>query len=192
MKIILASCSPRRKDLLQLIGLQPEIVIPQIDESRNPDEKVDRFLERIAIAKGIQIYNRNYHDTLIISADTIVLLDDQVIGKPKDRRQAEHMLARLSGRCHEVWTAISLIFQGRTHVEIAKTLVCFKSLESKEIQHYLDHEEFLDKAGAYAIQGRAAVFIERIEGCFFNVMGFPLHLFYQMTQKVGIDIYGTF
>jgi septum formation protein len=189
MKIVLASASPRRRELLQLIGLNPEIITPDIDEFIKPDESPAVFLERVAIAKGIEVYKKKFFSHLLISADTVVLLDDSLIGKPMDRKDAFRMLKQLSGQRHEVLTGISLMYQGETSFEISRTAVYFKELADSEIDFYLDHENFLDKAGAYAIQGRAALFVERIDGCFFNVMGFPLNLFYRMVSERGLDLY---
>lgn len=189
MKIVLASASPRRKELLQLIGLNPAIITPDIDETLRPAEAIDAFLERVTIAKGIATYKKNLFSHLLISADTVVLLGDSLIGKPKDREDAFGMLNQLSGQRHEVLTGISLMYQGETHFEISRTAVYFKELAETEINFYLDYENFLDKAGAYAIQGRAAIFVERIEGCFFNVMGFPLNLFYRMVKERGLNLY---
>jgi septum formation protein len=189
MKIVLASASPRRKELLHLIGLNPSIIIPDIDEVVKPGEAPAVFLERVTIAKGIAVYKKKHFPDLIICADTVVLLGDSLIGKPVDRADAWRMLNRLSGQRHEVLTGIALIHQGETRFEISRTAVYFKELSENEITYYLDHENFLDKAGAYAIQGRAAVFVERIEGCFFNVMGFPLNLFYRMAGERGLNLY---
>jgi septum formation protein len=189
MKIVLASASPRRKELLQLIGLNPEIIIPDIDEIIRLDEAPAVFLERVTIAKGIAAYKKKFFSHLLISADTVVLLGNSLIGKPADRENAFLMLNKLSGQRHEVLTGISLMYQGETRFEISRTAVYFKELTENEINFYLDHENFLDKAGAYAIQGRAAIFVERIEGCFFNVMGFPLNLFYRMAEERGLNLY---
>ncbi len=189
MKMILASASPRRKELLQLIGLNPEILIPDIDERIRPGEKPRVFLERVTIAKGIAAYKKKFFSHLLVSADTIVICADSLIGKPTNREDAFRMLNRLSGQRHEVLTGIALIFQGETLFEISRTAVYFKELSEREINFYLDRENYLDKAGAYAIQGRAAIFVERIEGCFFNVMGFPLNLFYRMVQERGLNLY---
>jgi len=189
MKIILASASPRRRELLKLIGLNPEIRIPEISESMVPGESIEKFMERITIAKGINAYQRRYYSSLVISADTIVLLDDRVIGKPRDREDAREMLQSLSGRMHRVWTGMALMYRGETRFRLAQTRVFFQRLSETEIISYLEHEDYLDKAGAYAIQGRAAIFVERIEGCFFNVMGFPLNLFYSMAGDLGIDLF---
>ena len=189
MKIVLASASPRRQELLQLIGLNPEIIPPDIDEAPRPAETIDAFLQRVTVAKGIAVYKKKFFSHLLISADTVVLLDDLLIGKPKDREYAFRMLQQLSGQRHEVLTGIALMYQGETCFEISRTAVYFKELAETEINCYLDHENFLDKAGAYAIQGRAAIFVERIEGCFFNVMGFPLNLFYRMVKERGLNLY---
>lgn len=189
MKIVLASASPRRKELLQLIGLNPEIIPPDIDEIKKRDEPLAVFLERVTIAKGIEVYKKKFFSHLLISADTVVLLDDSLIGKPTDREDAFGMLNRLSGKRHEVLTGISLMYQGETSFEISRTAVYFKELAESEINYYLNHENFMDKAGAYAIQGRAAIFVERIDGCFFNVMGFPLNLFYRMVNERGLNLY---
>ncbi|MCX6555461.1 MAG: Maf family protein [Candidatus Aminicenantes bacterium] len=189
MKIVLASASPRRQELLKLIGLNPEIIIPHVDEIIRPGEAPTVFLERVAVAKGIEVYRKKYYSHLLISADTVVLLNNSLIGKPADRTDAFRMLRLLSGQRHEVLTGISLMYQGETRFEISRTAVYFKELTESEIDFYLDHEDYLDKAGAYAIQGRAAIFVERIDGCFFNVMGFPLNLFYRMAEDRGLNLY---
>ena len=189
MNIILASASPRRKELLQLIGLNPKVIFPDIDEKARPIETIDAFLERVTIAKGIEVYKKKYFSHLLVSADTVVLLNGSLIGKPVDREHAFTMLSRLSGERHEVLTGLALIYQGETRFAISRTHVFFKALSEREINFYLDCENFMDKAGAYAIQGRAAIFVERIDGCFFNVMGFPLNLFYRMLGERGLDLY---
>jgi septum formation protein len=190
MKVVLASASPRRKELLQLIGLAPEVIPPNIEEAARGGETVDAFLERVTIAKAFEIYKKKFFHALIVSADTMVRLDDALIGKPTGRAGAAAMLQRLSGRQHEVLTGLALMHQGETRFAISRTQVYFKALDDREIGFYLDHENFMDKAGAYAIQGRAAIFVERIEGCFFNVMGFPLNLFYRMLGELGLNVYG--
>jgi septum formation protein len=189
MRIILASASPRRRKLLRLIGLAPEVVPADIEERARPGETVDGFLERVTIAKGVEIYRKKYYHSLLVSADTVVLLDGALIGKPADRPDAFTMLSRLSGRRHEVLTGLALMYRGETRYAVSRTHVYFKELSAGEIDFYLDHENFMDKAGAYAIQGRAAIFVERIEGCYFNVMGFPLNLFYRMLGERGVNVY---
>ena len=187
MKVVLASASPRRKELLQLIGLAPEVIPPDIEEAARPGEAIGDFLERVTIAKAIEVYKKKFFHSLLISADTVVLLDDTLIGKPANRADAFAMLRRLSGRRHEVLTGLALMYQGETRFAISRTRVFFKTLDDGEIDFYLDHENFMDKAGAYAIQGRAAIFVERIEGCYFNVMGFPLEPVLPHGQRQGIE-----
>ncbi len=189
MNIVLASASPRRKELLQLIGLTPEIIPPDIDEAPRTEEPIADFLERVSIAKGVEVYRKKLFSSLLISADTVVLLDDSLIGKPQDREDAFRMLRRLSGQRHEVMTGLALMYRGETSFAISRTHVYFKPLQEREINFYLEHENYMDKAGAYAIQGRAAIFVERIDGCYFNVMGFPLNLFYRMLVERGLDLY---
>ncbi len=189
MKVVLASASPRRWELLRLIGLTPEVIAPEIEEAARPAEALDDFLKRVSISKGMAVYHKGLFHSLLISADTVVLLDGGLIGKPSGRDEAHEMLTRLSARRHEVLTGLALMHRGETSFAISRTQVQFKKLNDREINFYLDHENFLDKAGAYAIQGRAAVFVERIEGCFFNVMGFPLNLFYRMLGERGLNVY---
>jgi septum formation protein len=189
MRVVLASASPRRNELLQLIGLVPEVFPPDIEEAARPGEAVDQYLERVTMAKGMAVYRKKFFHALLVSADTVVLLDGTLIGKPADRAGAFAMLSQLSGRWHEVLTGLALMHAGETTYAVARTRVRFKALSAAEIDHYLEREHYMDKAGAYAIQGRAAVFVERIEGCYFNVMGFPLNLFYRLAGERGIDLY---
>lgn len=190
MKVVLASASPRRLELLRLIGLDPEVIPADIEEAVLPGEATEDFLRRVAIAKGLAVYHKRFYPSLLISADTVVRLGDELIGKPSGRDEARAMLSRLAGREHEVLTGLALLHRGETTFAISRTLVRFKKLDNGEIGHYLDHESYMDKAGAYAIQGRAAVFVERIAGCYFNVMGFPLNLFYRMLGERGVRLYG--
>jgi septum formation protein len=113
-----------------------------------------------------------------------------VLGKPTDRAHAKRMLLDLADRSHQVWTGLALMHRGATHFAIARTEVRFRAIDETEIERYLDHEQYQDKAGAYAIQGRAAVFVESINGCFFNVMGFPLNLFDRMLRQQRIPLHG--
>ena len=189
MKLILASSSPRRKELLELIGIKPEIVVPRVNENKNLAESFSEFLRRITLAKAQSVFKDKYYNSVVISADTVVILNQRLIGKPVNREGAFLMLKDLSDKKHEVWTGLCLLFKGKTWFKISRTNVYFDKISEAEIEHYLDHEKYMDKAGAYAIQGRASVFLKRIEGCYFNVMGFPLHLFKKMLQKVESDFY---
>jgi len=188
MKYILASSSPRRQQLLRLIGIEPVIIKPTVDETVAEGESPRDFLERVSIAKTRSVQHQDRDADVIIGADTIVLLDGAIIGKPADSRHAFQILSQLSGKRHEVWTGLALLHRGDMLYERSCTDVHFDVLHEDEIRVYLDNEVYMDKAGAYAIQGRAAVFVRRIEGCYFNVMGFPLHLFKTMMGRLGISL----
>jgi septum formation protein len=189
MNFILASSSPRRQELLKLVGIKPQIIIPTIDESIKSGESIETFLRRVTIAKGQAVYQDNFYHTPIISADTIVLCENKMIGKPQTRTEAFSFLKTLSNNIHDVLTGVSILYKGTPHYNFASTRVVFTGISPGEIEYYLDNENYMDKAGAYAIQGKAAVFVKKIEGCYFNVMGFPLNLFYTMLKNIGITIY---
>lgn len=189
MNFILASSSPRRKELLKMIGINPVIVVPDIDENTLPGEKVEDFLKRVTIAKGEAIYNSSYFHDPVISSDTIVLCENRVIGKPSSRDEAYEFMKLLSNNKHEVLTGVAIRYEGQVYYDYARTGVTFSEISEEELLYYLEHEEYMDKAGAYAIQGKASVYIQEINGCFFNVMGFPLNLFYGMLKKIGIVLY---
>jgi septum formation protein len=189
MEIILASASPRRKELLELLGIEPRIIIPTVDEEIKPGEPVETFLRRVAIAKGQSVFSDHFYHTPIISADTIVLCENKLIGKPQTRADAFGFLKTLSNNDHEVLTGISILYHGTIHYDFARTQVVFTEISDEEINYYLDNENYMDKAGAYAIQGKASVFVKKIDGCYFNVMGFPINLFYTMLKKIGINLY---
>jgi septum formation protein len=188
-RFILASSSPRRKELLRLVGTDPLILIPEVDEQRHAGESLETFLRRVTIDKGRAVYREDYFDIPLISADTIVYCENRLIGKPRGRDEAYEFLKLLSGNVHELWTGLSLLYHGESHYDVSRTKVFFSPISDSELQHYLEHEHYMDKAGAYAIQGRASVFVRRIEGCYFNVMGFPLNLFYTMLNQLGVELW---
>ncbi|HDP95721.1 MAG TPA: septum formation protein Maf [Candidatus Aminicenantes bacterium] len=189
-RIVLASSSPRRLELMRLINLNPEVHPPRIPEIIRPNESPEDFVCRLTLEKGRFVRGNLEGEALVVSADTVVILDGDIVGKPGSRDHARQILCSLSGRMHEVWTGIGLLHAGREWVEMAKTRVWFAELSAWEIDRYLDLAHYQDKAGAYAIQGLSALFVERISGCYFNVMGFPLRLFYTMTNRAGIDCFG--
>ncbi len=154
-----------------------------------PGESIESFLRRVTISKGDSVYKEEFYDIPIISADTIVLCENRLIGKPVDRAEAFGFLRTLSDNVHEVWTGVSIRYRGTPYYDYARTRVVFAEISDQELHYYLDNEDYLDKAGAYAIQGRASVFVKKIDGCYFNVMGFPLNLFYNMLREIGIHIY---
>lgn len=189
-KLVLASSSPRRLELLRMIGLEPEVVPPQVDEIPREKESPAEFIRRITLEKGAAVMKGMSTEAVVVSADTAVILEGDIIGKPRSREHAGKILKSLSGRMHEVWTALALFHDGRRWLEMERTRVWFAGLNDKEIETYLDVEHYTDKAGAYAIQGRAALFVQRIQGCYFNVMGFPLRRFYTMCVRAEIPIFG--
>ena len=179
--LILASQSPRRKLLLKQIGLRFVVRPSAVREDLWDHESPEHNAKRIALSKAVEV-SRNIKRGIVIGADTIVVLGTTILGKPRTKAEAKIMLKRLSGRMHTVYTAFALI-DGATKrhvVRIEKTKVWFRVLTSKEIESYVRSGSPMDKAGAYGIQDDyGAVFVKRVEGCFYNVVGFPLTRFYQ-------------
>jgi septum formation protein len=175
MQIILASASPRRKELLGYLGIHFDIVVPDIHEQAHDKEDPEAFCARISREKAIAV-REGFQDSLIIAADTIVVVDGEILGKPKDRDEANSYLKRLCGRQHTVFTAYTIFFPGG-HNEITRVVssrVHFADMEENDILWYVSTGEPMDKAGAYGLQGIGAAFVDRIEGSFTNVIGLPL------------------
>lgn len=174
MKITLASASPRRRDILTLIGMEPDEILPSdADETVPADMPADETVKLLAARKAERVADRVDEDTLLIASDTVVVLDGAILGKPADRDDAFSMLSRLSGRVHTVYTGVCMRYHGHSRVFCQHTDVSFYPLTDEEINAYLDTGEPFDKAGAYGIQGRGAVLIRGIDGDFFTVMGLP-------------------
>jgi septum formation protein len=192
MQWVLGSASPRRREILQALGLSFAIDPASAPE---PDRKLGetprRYVIRAARGKALEVGARR-RGALVIGADTIVALDDVMLGKPAGREDARRMLQSLSGRWHEVITAIGLLDCRRSRAIYAATSsrVHFRRLARRELQWYLDTGEYADKAGAYAIQGYASMFVDRIEGCYFNIVGFPVATFERLCRRMGIDLLG--
>ncbi len=188
-EIILASSSPRRQSLLKNLGLCFSTISTNIDESFLPQESPRDAVRRLARLKAERAIPVLEEDCLLITADTIVVLDGEIMGKPGSEDDALEMLTRLSGRCHEVITAVCLRTRaGGCEVEDETTRVYFRPLSKEEILSYIASGEPADKAGAYGIQGQGGLLIERIEGCFFNVVGLPISRLYLMLKKHGINL----
>lgn len=193
-QIILASKSPRRKALLKQIGLEFTIIPSTVKETLNPRLKPRGQAENLSELKAVAVY-KNYKqktntDFIIIAADTIIALDQEVMGKPKNISDAKIMLRKLSGRKHQVITAFTII-DSKSNKKITKseiTYVHFRKIQSREINRYVSSEKLTDKAGAYAIQGKAAVFVEKIEGDYTNIVGLPLFAMSKELHKFGITI----
>jgi len=171
LKLILASGSPRRAELLQSAGLDFEIIVPKIDEAPLPGEAPDAFVCRTAREKAESIPSAN---AVILAADTAVVDGERILGKPTDAEDAAAMLRSLSDRTHNVMTGVCLRFPERTACFHIETHVTFRALSEKEIVDYVATEEPMDKAGAYAIQGGAAKMVRKVEGSYSNVVGLPL------------------
>jgi septum formation protein len=184
-KIILASQSPRRIDLLRSVGLQFEIYPPQMEEKMIPGVTPVEYVKQNAIDKAYGIAKLVEYD-LIIAADTVVVLDGKIFEKPPGRKQATSMLLQLSNRTHQVITGFCLLSPEDKIIDHELTDVTFYPLTDAEIKMYLSSDEPFDKAGAYGIQGFASLFIRKIRGCYFNVMGFPLGKFYESLKSMSI------
>jgi septum formation protein len=184
--LILASASPRRRELLAQAGFTFDVAPADVPEIRKPGEDPIRFVTRLAREKAEAVISREDvpPDALILGADTIVLLDEEVLGKPRDPADAARMLRLLSGRTHQVITGVCLA-KGRERQRAAEvTFVRFTTLSDQEIEEYVATGEPLDKAGAYAIQGYASRWVPRIHGCYFNVVGLPLALVSSMIEAM--------
>jgi len=187
MRLILASSSPRRAQILRDAGLVFSIVSSAVDETPIPGEAPGDLVLRLANAKAELVAARSVGPAIVVAADTVVVLEGQILGKPRSTDDARHMLEKLSGRTHSVVTGVSLIrlpdVEPRAFVET--TLVHFDRLSANEITRYLATDEPHDKAGAYAIQGRAGRYIPRIEGCYYNVVGLPLARLLSELHELG-------
>jgi septum formation protein len=182
-QVILASSSPRRRELLHLIGVPHEIRPADIDESCRPGESPRAHAERLAREKASAI---DAPDAVVIGSDTIVVVDGDVLGKPRDRAQAAEMLRRLSGRSHVVMTGVAVWWRGRLESTVEEVDVTFRDLTDREIDRYIDTGEPMDKAGAYGIQGYGATIVERVEGDYFAVMGLALNQLVGLMRRVGL------
>ena len=171
--LILASASPRRRELLTQIGIEHRISPADIDETRHIGEKALEYVRRLAIEKA-QVVQARYPQNMVLAADTTVALDGVVMNKPADLAKAEAMLRALAGRTHQVHTGIAIANGAQLYAHVETTRVSFSEIAEWDLQAYLATGDSLDKAGAYGIQGYAARWISRIEGDFFNVMGLPL------------------
>jgi len=172
-RLILASSSPRRRDLLLQAGLRFDVVPAHIDETRREGEAPTVYVERLALAKARTVA-ATHPSSVVLGADTTVVLGGEILNKPESIEDAEVMLRALSGKRHEVHTGIAVVSQGLEWTHVETTSVFFGQIPEAELTYYLDSKDSLDKAGGYGIQGYAARWVERIEGDFFNVMGLPI------------------
>lgn len=189
-KIILASGSPRRKELLLQIGIVPEIIVSHVEEKITSDIPAEVVMS-LAEQKAVDVAKEMPDGTVILGSDTVVAADGKILGKPKSHEEAYEMIRRLAGRSHQVYTGVCLVKKGPEGE--ADTVVSFydetdvnvSPMTEKEIREYADSEEPMDKAGSYAVQGFFARYIDGLKGSYANVMGLPVHLVYQELKKLG-------
>jgi septum formation protein len=182
--LILASASPRRREILANAGIAHQVVVPSgVDESVRPGEDPVHYVRRLALEKAHAV--QTPADDIILAADTSVVVDGEILGKPQDQAEARWMIHRLSGREHTVLTGICLRRGEEAVVDSAESRVRFISLSEHEVSAYVASGEPMDKAGGYGIQTLASKFVERIDGCYFNVMGLPVALVYQRLRERG-------
>ena len=189
-KIILASGSPRRKELLLQIGIVPEIIVSHVEEKITSDVPAEVVMS-LAEQKAVDVAKEMPEGTVILGSDTVVAADGKILGKPKSHEEAYEMIRRLAGRSHQVYTGVCLVKKGPEGE--ADTVVSFydetdvnvSPMTETEIREYADSEEPMDKAGSYAVQGFFARYIDGLKGSYANVMGLPVHLVYQELKKLG-------
>lgn len=181
-ELILASASPRRRELLTVAGFRFTVRSRPVPETRAAGESGEQYVRRLAREKAEAAWEAR--DEIVLGADTTVVVEDHVLEKPRDAEEARAMLRLLSGRTHAVITGICLRHAGGAFVDAESTRVHFVELSEREIGEYAASGEPMDKAGAYAIQGLASKFVDRIEGCYFNVMGLPLALVYRRWKQI--------
>jgi|SRR5580765_5309243 len=180
-KLILASGSPRRAEILTSVGWEFTKIVPDIDESEVPGESPEDYVQRLAREKAEAVARKN-NEGVILAADTTVVIDDQIIGKPVDMEDARRMLRLLSGKGHEVLTGVAVLVDGDMRIGLQRTGVKFAELTEAEVNFLAEMGDPLDKAGAYAVQAQAALFIEGIEGDYWNVVGLPISLVYRLVD----------
>jgi septum formation protein len=184
-RVVLASQSPRRRELLTLVGIKHEVRPADIDESYLAGEQPHAHAERLAREK-VEAVSRDVPDALVIGSDTIVVVDGDVLGKPRDEAHAAAMLARLSGRSHIVITAVAVEWRSVVRSSVEEVGVTFHPMTSSEIEAYIATREPMDKAGAYGIQGYGATIVERVDGDYFAVMGLPLQRLVRLMAQIGV------
>ena len=187
MKIILASKSPRRKEILSNLGLEFEVITADTDESSDITDP-ESLVQVLAVRKGRAVWEKHpENDTLIISCDTVVSLDGKILGKPEDPENAIEMLHSLSGKKHTVISGLALFLNGKTISAADSTDVYFAEMPDDFIRSYVASGDPMDKAGAYAVQGKTSLYIDKLDGCYFNVVGLPVRLLTKLLSQLGLD-----
>ncbi|HUG09175.1 MAG TPA: Maf family protein [Acidimicrobiia bacterium] len=185
MRLLLASGSSRRADLLAQLGLRFDVKTPDVDETRRPDEEPSTYVERVARDKAEAVATA---DAVVVAGDTAVVYEGHIMGKPGHPEEARSMLRRLQGDVHEVLTGLAVAASGEIHSLVDVTIVRMLPMTDDEIGDYVDTGEPMDKAGAYALQGRGGAFVESVNGSPFTVVGLPIHLLPRLLARVGADI----
>jgi septum formation protein len=186
-QIVLASASPRRRELLQQIGVVFRVVVADIAENPFPGEIPGDFVLRMAREKALEVLRNEPGQLPVLGADTAVILENRILGKPANRKEASEMLNRLSGKTHEVFSAVAVaVSESEVHEALNISRVTFSELEPDWIESYIDTGDPMDKAGAYGVQGKAAEKISRIEGSYYGVMGLPLYETAQLLKRVQV------
>ena len=186
-KWVLASSSPRRQELLKLLLADFEVIPSDLDESLHPGENPEGSVLRLAREKALAVQTLRPL-ACIVAADTVVVSEGEILGKPASPEDARRMLRKLRGRTHQVLTGVCLLHHRALLVECSMTHVTFCDFTEQEIENYLQSGEPFDKAGAYAIQGIGARFVEKIDGCHFNVVGLPISRLYQMMKRLKLEV----
>lgn len=186
--IILASKSPRRQELMQLIGLEFQVMTEDVDETMDPSLPLKEEIKRVSSLKAAAVQSACTKEDIIVAADTMVAIDGQRLGKPKTEGDAVRMLKMLSGNSHDVITGLTVMQGDRVETTSVVTQVAFRNLSDEEIRAYVATGEPMDKAGAYAVQGKGSIFVSGLIGDYFNVMGLPLCTLSGLLRKFGIEI----
>jgi septum formation protein len=185
-KIVLASGSPRRAEILQSVGWEFKKAVPDVDESEIDGETPENYVLRLARTKAEKVAE-GFEGGIVLGADTTVVIDDRILGKPLDLADAKRMLEMLSGSWHEVLTGVAVVKNGETSTGLQRTRVKFAEMTPAEIDFLAEEGDPLDKAGAYAVQAQAALFIEGVEGDYWNVVGLPVSLVYRLISQAILN-----
>ncbi len=187
LRLILASASPRRRDLLQNLNFPFEVVPADLDESFSPEENPYDLVRRLSVAKAEAVAAR-YPDALVLAADTVVVFLDEVLGKPETTEENLDFITRLSGHTHEVFTGHALVQGERRAERVVQTAVRFRKLSDGEIERYVATGEGMDKAGGYAVQGYGSALVREVRGCYFNVVGLSVPNVAELAQTFGFQL----
>ncbi len=190
MELVLASASPRRLELMNMLGFEDLTVLPAVgEENVDLSQPPHEIVRQLAMNKAVEVSLRCEGHPLIVAADTIVWYNNKVYGKPVDEEDAFRMLRSLSGNTHSVFTGVAVLGSGGLDLRSEESRVTFREMSDEEIRGYIATGEPMDKAGAYGVQGRGAVFVEHLDGDFFNVMGLPLCTLAQMLKQQGVKVF---